>query len=251
MIPVQIVGEAFYTMPIGAEALLDFGADTLTVSFPSNQIREVHYAEFIALKIYGPGRITSGGGFVGGGLGVDGALAGIVASAALNALTSKTTFQTFLSIETMRGEMHFVCTSCEPQVLRIELAHVFTRIRQLDHQQVSSVKQRVESLLNDGALSPDQAKRILLNVTERFSSLPSNGYKISLVSPEGRAKEAGLQRGDRIVQYGDRLIHTDDDLACSIRAASSPVDVLLVRGQKLVLLRVLPGRLGIEGEIVR
>lgn len=249
MISVQIIGEAFYAMPVGAEAFLDFDVDSLTVSFPPHQTRQIHYAEITDLKIYGPGKISSGGGFAGGGLGVDGALAGIVASAALNALTTKTSFQTFLSIETLRGEMHFLCPSCDPQVLRIELAHTYTRMRQLDRTQVQSVKSNVESLLNEGLISEDQAEQILLNATTRFSSLPSSGYKISFLAPEGRAKEAGIQNGDRIVQYGEKEIHTDDDLACSIKSATSAVDVLLVRGQKLLLLKVLPGRLGIEGEI--
>lgn len=250
MISVQVIGEAFYSMPIGAQAIVDFDADYLTVNFPPSQTRQIHYAEITNLRIYGPGKINSGGGFVGGGLGLDGALTGIVATAALNALTSKTSFQTYLSIETMRGEMHFLCTACDPDILRIELAHTFTRMRQLDLTRMKSVQSNIDCLLNDGLISHEQAAQIRANTSSRFSALPANGYKISLVSPEGRAKEAGLQKGDRIVQYGDRVICTDDDLSSSIKSATSAVDILLVRGNKLLLLNVQPGRLGIEGEIV-
>jgi hypothetical protein len=75
--------------------------------------------------------VTSGGGFIGGGFGVEGAIVGIGVASLLNALTTKTnTFTfTFMQLETTDGEVFFHYGAMEPSALRMELSPVFVALR--------------------------------------------------------------------------------------------------------------------------
>jgi len=88
------------------------------------------YLELLDVLITGPGTVNTGGGFVGGGFGVSGALEGIAVATILNVLTTKTKIHTFITIETNFGELHLHYSDMEPGALRIALSHVFLRLRQ-------------------------------------------------------------------------------------------------------------------------
>lgn len=90
------------------------------------------YVELAELAITGPGKVTTGGGFVGGGFGVEGALEGIALAAVLNALSTRTKINTFITAITNFGEIHLHYAGMEPGALRIALAAVFHRMRQAD-----------------------------------------------------------------------------------------------------------------------
>ncbi len=88
------------------------------------------YLELVDISISGPGKVTTGGGFVGGGFGVSGALEGIAVATILNVLTTKTKIHTFVSIETNFGELHLHYSDMEPGALRVALSHVYLKMRQ-------------------------------------------------------------------------------------------------------------------------
>lgn len=87
------------------------------------------YFELVEFNITGPGSVTTGGGFIGGGFGVEGAIEGLAIAAVLNGLTTKTKIHTFITLITNFGELHLHYDKMEPAVMRVVLASVFLRMR--------------------------------------------------------------------------------------------------------------------------
>jgi hypothetical protein len=81
-------------------------------------------------RIWGPGAVTSGGGFYGGGFGLEAAAVGILAATALNAMTTQTTVTTYLTIRCAQQELTFLYAGATPHALQLGLAHVFGALRQ-------------------------------------------------------------------------------------------------------------------------
>jgi hypothetical protein len=81
------------------------GGQRLDVYFSSDSIRlrvseesgaaEIFYPEVVDLVVTGPGVVTTGGGFIGGGFDFEGALQGMGIAAVLNLLTTRTKVHTF------------------------------------------------------------------------------------------------------------------------------------------------------------
>ena len=90
---------------------------------------QVPYRDVEALDIGGPGLIKSGGGFVGGGFGVTGAAEGLAIAAVLNALTTRTKIKTVVRVQATECELFLLCTTAEPEVLRIRLSRALGAIR--------------------------------------------------------------------------------------------------------------------------
>jgi hypothetical protein len=67
-------------------------------------------------------RRRSGGGFVGGGFGAEGAAEGLLIATALNMLTTRTKIDTVLCIQGTYGEVFFHITTLTPEALRIRLS---------------------------------------------------------------------------------------------------------------------------------
>jgi hypothetical protein len=111
---------------------LRFLADSIAV-FPSrrtNALVEVPYRDVEVVDIGGPGLVKSGGGFVGGGFGMTGAVEGMAVAAVLNALTTKTTIRTVIRIQAAKCELFLLCTTAGPDALRIDLSRALGAIRQ-------------------------------------------------------------------------------------------------------------------------
>lgn len=89
----------------------------------------VELNELRALEITGPGTVTSGGGFMGGGFGLEGAAAGMAIAGVLNAVTSKKQTATYLRIEIEAGELFLHCPAFEPLTLRILLSPVYVGLK--------------------------------------------------------------------------------------------------------------------------
>lgn len=92
------------------------------------------YFELADFEISGPGTVTTGGGFVGGGFGVEGALQGMGIAAILNGLTTRSKIHTFITLITNFGELHLHYDQMEPSALRVVLASVFQRMRSCNPQ---------------------------------------------------------------------------------------------------------------------
>ncbi|MDA8322600.1 MAG: SHOCT domain-containing protein [Actinomycetota bacterium] len=98
-----------------------------------DQLLDLPYQQIEDLEISGPGKVPSGGGFVGGGFGAAGAIEGIAIAAVLNALTTRTTIKTMLRIQAADCELFLMSSEIEPQPLRIALSRPIARIRQHQH----------------------------------------------------------------------------------------------------------------------
>lgn len=88
----------------------------------------VAYEEIHTIDIRGPGTVQRGGGFVGGGFGVEGALVGMAVAGVLNALTSTSQTITILYVAGPMWEFWGVTAECDPLTLRIMLSPVFLRV---------------------------------------------------------------------------------------------------------------------------
>src|SRR5262249_16799941 len=100
---------------------LEGSEDALLGAVQPIQEETIPYPEIVDFSITGPGTVTTGGGFIGGGFGVAGALEGMAVAAVLNALTSRTKVHTFIGLVTHQGELFLHYEGMEPGALRIAL----------------------------------------------------------------------------------------------------------------------------------
>ena len=113
-------GESWILIFKDSELLFVRGETTAVVSYP----------EIDALEIGGPGAQRQGGGFIGGGFGIAGAVEGMLVASALNHLTTHTTISTVVCLKTKTAELFLHTSSQTPDVLRMRLSPVFTILRQ-------------------------------------------------------------------------------------------------------------------------
>ena len=126
------LGGCNYPIAAGDSANLAYGLEELLIRLSDGASFSVPYLELASIEISGPGTLSSGGGFIGGGFGVAGALEGMAIAAVLNALTTKSKIHTFVSLTTNIGELHFHYGSMEPGALRISLASIHATLRRLN-----------------------------------------------------------------------------------------------------------------------
>lgn len=88
--------------------------------------------EGLHVEIEGAGEIRQGGGFIGGGFGLEGAAVGMVAATALNALTTTTSVDTVLHLQTRTVKLYLFYGLETPEVLRRTMSPVFLRLRQAE-----------------------------------------------------------------------------------------------------------------------
>jgi hypothetical protein len=86
------------------------------------------YSDAIAIDFDGPGRITKGGGFIGGGFGLKGAAEGMAIAAILNGITTKSEIRSIIRWESRSMEAFFFTDSATPGDLRIAFSPVRRRI---------------------------------------------------------------------------------------------------------------------------
>jgi hypothetical protein len=126
---------------------------------------ELRYPDVQDVEIGGPGVIKTGGGFVGGGIGLAGAAEGIAIAAALNALTRRTTIRTVLRIQARNAELFLLNTDTEPGVLRIGLSRALGALRE--------ARSTVANLAEDPTTGPGAASAV--NELSRLASLLDQG----------------------------------------------------------------------------
>jgi hypothetical protein len=81
-----------------------------------------------ALEVGGKGIVRSGGGFVGGGFGAEGAAVGIGAASLLNTLTSTTSIDIVLNIKGRDRQVWLHYPRETPQALNVRLSGVIAKI---------------------------------------------------------------------------------------------------------------------------
>jgi hypothetical protein len=156
-----VLGGSGYSFAPGESVNLRFGSDTLVVMAADESIAEkIPYLEIVDVSISGPGNITTGGGFIGGGFGVGGALQGMAVATVLNLLTTQTKIHTFITAVTHVGELHVHYGGMEPGALRISLSEVFTRLRHLDPTWLRARLERLDALRAQAVLSQGEFDRL-------------------------------------------------------------------------------------------
>lgn len=93
-------------------------------SYSSTHVERIRLDSILAAEVGGPGEVQSGGGFIGGGFGVDGFLIGAAGAAVLNKLTTRSSVQTVLRITTKQGELTLFTDQVTPDALDHWLAPV-------------------------------------------------------------------------------------------------------------------------------
>lgn len=159
-----ILGGAGYPIVAGDLVDLHFGYDTLLVKYGDCTSIDIPYLELVDISIGGPGNIVTGGGFIGGGFGVEGAIEGIAVAVILNRLTSRSKIHTFITVLTHVGELHLHYGGMEPSALRIALSEVFTKLRRLDPAWMRTRLERLEVQRSQKLLGDDDFERLKLRL---------------------------------------------------------------------------------------
>jgi hypothetical protein len=143
------------------------------VRLEGEPITRLQYGVKFNIELSGPGRFTTGGGFVGGGLGLMGAAEGMAIAGILNALTTRTHALSVIAVLSAEYEGFFLCQDLAPDELRRGLAPVFLRARQLSQasppdqgpmpsagpSDIVATLERLSTLHQAGALTDDEFQR--------------------------------------------------------------------------------------------
>lgn len=153
---------------LGASGFPFFTGDILSLAFKDHtvscrsrdQVARFSLLELVELSVTGPGTVTTGGGFIGGGFNVEGALQGMAIAGVLNALTTKKKIHTLVTLTTHFGELHLHCGSMDPGPLRIYLSDVFVNIRRLNTRWLQEREQVISAQLAMGKLTAEEASML-------------------------------------------------------------------------------------------
>jgi hypothetical protein len=151
-------GFGFPLLPGGRYALV-FGLSDAQIRGPGGDGElaiTIPYSDLTNLLIEGPGKIREGGGFIGGGFGVEEFAIGAAAASVLNSLTTRHRIETLIGLQASERELVFLCTSVEPSALGLRLA-------------------RVRGLLRSSA-SPAQGDADLVAELGRLAELVERGF---------------------------------------------------------------------------
>jgi len=108
-----------------------FTAQALAVSHADGQTADISipWWDVTGLSIEGPGKVTSGPVFFGGGFGVRGAITVMAIATLLTALARRTNITTVIHVEMRSGEIYAYNGDTEPLTLRISLSPAFVALR--------------------------------------------------------------------------------------------------------------------------
>jgi hypothetical protein len=96
-------------------------------------VATIPYERITDIEIAGRA-VSRGGGFIGGGFGLEGAAEGMLVASFLNALTTRTTIDTGLAIASLDGELLVNHHAIGRDHLRRRLSVMFTRLNAARHQ---------------------------------------------------------------------------------------------------------------------
>lgn len=159
-----VLGAPEFPFLLGDSVNLVFEGGTVSCNSATRTI-PFSLIEVADLSVNGPGTVVTGGGFIGGGLDVDGALTGKAIAGVLNALTSKKMTQTFIVLTTNFGELHLHYGLMEPTALRIFLGSIFVRLRFLNTQWHHERVRVIENQLASGTISDAEAETFKTRLT--------------------------------------------------------------------------------------
>ena len=87
------------------------------------------YSDAVSVEFEGPGRITKGGRFLGGGFGLIGAAEGMAIATVLNSISTRSEVRSVIRWEARNMEAFFFTDTATPGDLRIQFSQVVNRIK--------------------------------------------------------------------------------------------------------------------------
>jgi len=127
--PLTVIGGAGVPLRQYDVISLEFDETGLVISSPATDgVFRADYATLRSVEISGPGTVQKGGGFIGGGIGAEGAITGIAVATVLNWLTTSSQTITFLQLSGAGWELWSLTNEYDPLTLRILLSPVFVRL---------------------------------------------------------------------------------------------------------------------------
>lgn len=151
-------GSGVTSLVTGNVCLVVFCKDVVNVISYKHRFN-IKLNQLTALKLEGPGRVTTNTGVMGGGFGIEGALLGVGAATLLNALTQNTTVNTILYLAWPDAELFLHTSDYSPDEARMALSHAFTAIQSFKNDGVldlASQLDRLAMLRNSGALTEEE-----------------------------------------------------------------------------------------------
>lgn len=157
-------GYGYDTLGLSGEYDLIFSETHVLVTPPASRdvLAQIEYDDVLAFRVDGPGAVTRGGGFMGGGLGLTGAVEGMVVASVLNALTTRTKSQTIIEVQDHSVDLIFCNTNVSPDAARLRLKPVEAKIRAATAARLSvpsdalNQLERLAKLHREGALTNDE-----------------------------------------------------------------------------------------------
>lgn len=159
-----VLGGSGFPFTPGQSCTVSF-CDSVVICSSRDAIARFSLLELIDVSVTGPGTVTTGGGFIGGGFGVEGALEGIAIAGVLNMLTTKKKIHTFVTLTANFGELHLHYGAMDPAPLRIYLSSVFVELRRLDRKWIKERQQFIVSHLEDGLITAKEADTFKARLT--------------------------------------------------------------------------------------
>lgn len=118
----------------------------------SDQLFTAPLADILTLRADGPGAQTTGGGFIGGGSGLVGAAEGMLMASALNAITRRTSVQTFIEVHVYGRHLLWVTDKITPSELQLLLRPIYARMHELQMAKEAANIDPLDRLQKLGAL---------------------------------------------------------------------------------------------------
>lgn len=145
-----------------SEVLLVRLSDSLIVTVSGTTEKYVlPYSKLSALEITGPGTETTDAGISGGGFGLEGFLKGVVVAATINAITKRSTTNTFLRILCTDSETYLHSSAIDPGQLRILLSSAVVAMqahngKAHETNSISDELSKLHDLLKSGAINKEE-----------------------------------------------------------------------------------------------
>lgn len=139
-IPCTVVGGSGVQLDPGKKLTAHFRKAEVMLAF-DGRLAKINYSDLGSIDIEGPGRQTTNAGIIGGGIGVDGAIAGIGIANLVNALTSETTTNTIIRLGWKTGELFLHTSLYSPDEARLALSHVFVALTTSNHEKRATPKE--------------------------------------------------------------------------------------------------------------
>ena len=159
-----VLGRYGYEVAPRAVRDLAFAVDELVVVNGTEIEWRLGYDALSNLELSGPGMRSEGGGFIGGGFGLEGFAIGVAAAGLLNALTTRSKIETLIGLQWKGGELIVLSSTDTPENLRHRLSWVFGRLRDRPADNASSDPvQRLKDLadlLDRGLITEDEFEQM-------------------------------------------------------------------------------------------